>query len=543
MTVSDPVHRSDAPTLEQLLVTELQPCPHNPRRIDDDHPSLAGLAESIKAQGVLEPILVRQGVVGESFEILAGERRWRAARIAGLERVPCLVRVCDDATAFEITVTENLQREQLHWLEEARGVSSMIERGWDAEAIAGHIGKSPTWVHLRTKLATLHPKWLKAAADPKHPLSTWPVVMLEQIARFPRETQGEMIEGEGRHRILHCDSAEELRRTLEADYLHLLKAAPFPTDEGQLVAKAGACTVCPKRSSCQQALFDDKGGDRCLDAKCWDAKASAHRKATLIALKRESPKAVLAAVDYQSNTSGALGRYDFEVVKAGAKGAKEAILLEEGKAPRLGHIVVGSSPGARAAQTKAAPGPKPPKQRLAEFMLRRRRAEISGMLVKLGAPGDATSINHWGQPKATTADVVRPTRQQLIALAAVHGIRSSADGSWGAGSMKSSSWAAVGKLAEASVIDVDEELWLKVRRTLISQLIADKVFHADSGGAQFMAKICGVDWSAICAEVRDRHMLPKSLAAHFDEHGLPLGKQLAPKKPAKAKAKAAAANR
>lgn len=117
----------DAPKgeLRQLAVDELQPGKYQPRtRMDPG--SLEDLAASIRSQGVMQPILVRQLAVG-CFEIIAGERRWRAARIAELAEVPCLVREIPDEAALAMSLIENIQREDLNPLEEAAGIQRLID--------------------------------------------------------------------------------------------------------------------------------------------------------------------------------------------------------------------------------------------------------------------------------------------------------------------------------------------------------------------------------------------------------------------------------
>ena len=127
-----------------LALEQLRPGRYQPRTRMDE----AGLnehAESIKAQGVMQPVLVRRiaGGVGDRFEIIAGERRVRAARLAGLERIPVLIRDVGDEAAAAMALIENMQREDLNPLEEARGVKRLTEEfGLTHEAAARAIGRS-----------------------------------------------------------------------------------------------------------------------------------------------------------------------------------------------------------------------------------------------------------------------------------------------------------------------------------------------------------------------------------------------------------------
>ena len=127
-----------------LPVEQLRPGRYQPRtRIDEA--GLNELAESIRAQGVMQPVLVRRrdGAGGDSYEIIAGERRVRAARLAGLERVPVLVRDVPDEAAAAMALIENMQREDLNPLEEARGLQRLTEEfGLTHEAAARAVGRS-----------------------------------------------------------------------------------------------------------------------------------------------------------------------------------------------------------------------------------------------------------------------------------------------------------------------------------------------------------------------------------------------------------------
>ena len=110
--------------LREIEIAQLQPGKYQPRS-NMDEVSLNGLADSIKTQGIMQPILVRE-VNGNKFEIIAGERRWRAAQIAGLRRVPVIVRNVENHAALAMALIENIQRENLNPLEEAIGIQRLI---------------------------------------------------------------------------------------------------------------------------------------------------------------------------------------------------------------------------------------------------------------------------------------------------------------------------------------------------------------------------------------------------------------------------------
>jgi ParB family chromosome partitioning protein len=124
-----------------LSVTEISANPNQPRRRFDEA-SLATLAESLKDKGVLQPVLVRPRGDG-GFELIAGERRWRAARLAGVERIPAVVRTEDDASSLELALVENMAREDLNPVEAARACAALVdELGLTREDVGRRVGRS-----------------------------------------------------------------------------------------------------------------------------------------------------------------------------------------------------------------------------------------------------------------------------------------------------------------------------------------------------------------------------------------------------------------
>ena len=143
-------------TLQKLSVSLVQPGKYQPRTRKDQE-SLAELAESIKAQGVMQPILVRPVAAGQ-YEIIAGERRWRAARMAGLAEVPALVREVPDEAALAMALIENIQREDLNPLEAAAGIQRLIgEFQMTHQAAAQAVGYSRSAVSNLLRLLNLAP--------------------------------------------------------------------------------------------------------------------------------------------------------------------------------------------------------------------------------------------------------------------------------------------------------------------------------------------------------------------------------------------------
>lgn len=147
----------------QVPVNEIDPNPNQPRRVFDGE-SLAALAESIKQYGVLSPISVRLHY--GRYELIAGERRLRSARLAGLTRVPCLVLDVDMEESGLLAMVENLQREDLDFVEEARGISNLIRMfDMSQEEAARRLGLSQSAVANKLRLLKLPPDILAALRD------------------------------------------------------------------------------------------------------------------------------------------------------------------------------------------------------------------------------------------------------------------------------------------------------------------------------------------------------------------------------------------
>ncbi len=162
---TEPGEATGSPTLHEIAVAEISPNPNQPR-VHFDEESLAELADSIAQLGLLQPILVRR--VDDGYQLIAGERRWRAARRAGLTTVPAVVRISDDVSAVEEALVENLHRENLTALEEAAAYLQLIEEfELTHDDVAKRIGKSRSAVTNTLRLLGLPPEVQRLLADGK----------------------------------------------------------------------------------------------------------------------------------------------------------------------------------------------------------------------------------------------------------------------------------------------------------------------------------------------------------------------------------------
>lgn len=278
----------------------------NPRRTFEEV-ALKELAESIRTQGVLSPLLVRP-LTENGFEIIAGARRYRAAQIAEQSTVPVRIVNLSDAQAVEMSIVENLQRKDVHPMEEAQGFRALLdleEPKYSMEQIAGRVGKSPAFVAARLKLTDLVPVAIEAfyadAIGVGHALL---------LAKLPADQQGAAINacfkevyngGDKPTRVLL--PVRNLQFWIDTNVLLMLKDAPFNKRDAQLVPTAGSCADCPKRTGHNKLLFgDDLGrhGDQCTDPGCYNAKLDAHVAKTIAA----KPELVQISTAYGAQKEG-----------------------------------------------------------------------------------------------------------------------------------------------------------------------------------------------------------------------------------------------
>lgn len=285
------------------MSTELQTLPLNvlklsqttaqvERRAHFDKDALAELAESIKSVGMLAPIVARpvtDGPLPGHFQIVAGERRFLAAKKAGLDHVPVSVRELTDEQVLEVQLVENLQREDLHELAEAEGYEALMKLGYTAEQMADKVGKSKATVYARMKLLALCKEGRKAFYDGAISAS---IALL--IARVPDPAlQKQALEEIGDHDVGDPMSYRDALEYIHREFTFRLDQAGFPTTDATLVPAAGACSACPKRTGNQPELFADiKRGDVCTDPGCFRQKREAIAARKLAAAKASGQRVI-----------------------------------------------------------------------------------------------------------------------------------------------------------------------------------------------------------------------------------------------------------
>jgi ParB/RepB/Spo0J family partition protein len=256
-----------AVTFKNLPLSKVSEASGNPRTHFDEH-LVRELAASIKTHGVLQPILVRP-LEGGMYEVVCGARRYRASKMARLEAIPATIRKLDDDQALELQITENLQRKDIHPLEEALAIKRLHEeRGMSMEEVASRLGKSQQYLYQRAKLADLIPELQKVFFEGH--------IMVKdayKLARISAVDQRKFYNEEVKGREDRIDW-HDIDYYIQ-DFHRKLKNAPFDIADASLISSAGACITCPKNSAVNSFLFPDLVDDpTCSDSQCWKQKAN-----------------------------------------------------------------------------------------------------------------------------------------------------------------------------------------------------------------------------------------------------------------------------
>lgn len=239
----------------------------------------------------------------KQFEIVAGERRFQAAKLAELTEVPVSVRELSDDQVLELQLIENLQREGLHELHEAEGYESLRKRGMSTDEIAAKVGKSKEYVYARMKLLALGKEARDAFYDGTINASVALLIARIPVEKLQKQALKEITQGRGYGGPMsYRDAVEHVQET----YMLRLDQAPFDITNTTLLTSAKACGACPKNTLSQPGLFGDvkAGADGiCTDPVCHQAKTKAHAALVIAKAKADGKKvleggAAKKALDY-----------------------------------------------------------------------------------------------------------------------------------------------------------------------------------------------------------------------------------------------------
>lgn len=302
-----PIHpyddTADVDTFTTLELDAVVPSLTN--RTSFDEKKLEELAASIRSSGVHQAILVRPLPASrldetsrklgrsqrETHEIVSGERRWRASKLAGMTTILAVVRRLTDAQALEVQIVENLQREDLTELEEAEGFQRLVDAtGAAKDAIGEKIGKSRGYVYGRLKLLDLNSAGREALRRGEIDASK-----AQLIARIPDDklqikALGQATGSDNYGRAL---SVKDLQDWLQTNVMLSLKRTSFDIRDVTLREGAGACGECPKRTGANPDLFSDvESADLCTDPSCYHDKERAAAERRFEAAQREGKKVI-----------------------------------------------------------------------------------------------------------------------------------------------------------------------------------------------------------------------------------------------------------
>jgi ParB/RepB/Spo0J family partition protein len=291
-----------APVFLQIPLDSIAPSPTNPRKFFDQA-KLQELADSIEAHGLIEPILVRprpgrdEFDDGPEYQLIAGERRWRACHLVeDMVYIEAKVRDLDDRAVLEIQLIENLQREDVSPIEEADGYMAMLDLKnpdgtsvYTVDSLAAKIGKkgkSKSYVYGRLKLRNLPQPALEAIAK-----GELPATIGELIGRLPSAELRQKFWDSNFYDYgkdwFRAPSFRDIKQKIESGYIVELKGAPFSQTDKKLVPAAGDCKNCPKRTGNNRAEYPDGRADLCTDVNCFDLKTKLFQERQLMAAAGE----------------------------------------------------------------------------------------------------------------------------------------------------------------------------------------------------------------------------------------------------------------
>lgn len=264
-----------------VALANIQPNNYNPRKKFCDV-SLSDLADSISQQGVLQPVAVRPLADTDRYELIYGERRYRASLLAGKEEIPAVIHDVDEATAFEIALTENIQREDMAPTEEGKAFQSLIDSGrHDVKSVALLFGKSEAYIRTRLNFASLIPELALLLEQDEITVS-----VASEICRYSEDIQREVFTAhfaEGMYQNWRGLKAPVLASRIENEYTTRLSDYRF---------NKTACASCP-HNTCNLRLFMEESTEaNCANRQCLAERNTAYMTEKALNLMGQYPMAV-----------------------------------------------------------------------------------------------------------------------------------------------------------------------------------------------------------------------------------------------------------
>ncbi len=275
--------------ITMVALASIQPSGYNPRK-NFDEASLAELAESIRQQGVLQPVGLRP-MEDNRFEIVFGERRYRAAQIAGLEEIPAVVMDISDETAEEMAVTENLQRKDVTPIEEANAYQKLIESGrHDMQSLSVQFGKNESYIRTRLKFVSLIPEIARLLEQDEITIS-----VASEICRYGEDIQKDVYETHLKDGVRYNSwrglKASEVAKNIEQNYTTDLERYSFDKT---------LCLSCPHNTN-NMMLFCEGGCGNCANRTCLAEMNASHLTEKAVQFVEQYPTVSLCHQEYNYN--------------------------------------------------------------------------------------------------------------------------------------------------------------------------------------------------------------------------------------------------
>lgn len=284
------INQTAVKNIVSVALADIQPSNYNPRK-NFDEKSLAELADSIRQQGVLQAIGVRP-IAENRFEIVFGERRYRASQIAGLEEIPAVILDISDETAEEMAVTENLQRKDVTPIEEANAYQKLIESGrHDVQSLAVQFGKNESYIRTRLKFVSLIPEIARLLEQDELTIS-----VATEICRYGEDIQHDIYEKHLKEGLLYNSwrgmKASEVAKNIERSYTTDLKRYFFDKT---------VCLSCPHNTNNMMLFCEEGSCGNCANRKCLEEMNASYLAEKAVQLMEQRPLALLCRDFYGCN--------------------------------------------------------------------------------------------------------------------------------------------------------------------------------------------------------------------------------------------------
>jgi ParB/RepB/Spo0J family partition protein len=283
--------------------------------------------------GIIQPIMVRNNKSNTGFELISGARRLRAAKLSGLDKVPAIIKNLSDDEAIEVQIIENLQRQDIHPLEESESFLNLIKsEKYSVQTLAAKIGKSLQYIYSRIRLSYLHPELKQKYAAGEINFSA-----ASELSKIPPAGQTEIL-------TKFTDWGKELEAKEIKDYIRNsividLKNAPFLIIDKKLDVLVGACSDCPKNTGCDTQLFPDLSGQMlCTDKRCYDKKLNKYLDKRRKQIEKRHQKLIEISDEYYGNDPLIFYKNEYSICNSKDENAKLALVVRADNHKKIGEL-------------------------------------------------------------------------------------------------------------------------------------------------------------------------------------------------------------